>query len=275
MATYGAPGGGGSSAMAGAAPTRAVTPRAVTASMVVSRRRRLMIPPESSDSPQNRFARHPCRTEADDRPARPACARASRRVVEFGPRPYVEEDDEGMPMPAHDEDVTVTPQRRGGPLRDPRRRRARRASPMFRIDPRGRLDLPAHRGRSRVPRPRASPSSSWRGAMTDVAPAARPSSRTARSSPATSARTRCPVSTSSGPRTRIPSEATAMTRLDTDDAVATEASAECDGPRALLLESREVPLGGVRGDGGAPQRSRSATCRWSARGASSTASDRR
>ena len=37
-----------------------------------------------------------------------------------------------------------------------------------------------------------------------------------------------------------------MTRLDTDDAVATEASAECDGPRALLLESREVPLGGVR-----------------------------
>jgi redox-sensitive bicupin YhaK (pirin superfamily) len=37
-----------------------------------------------------------------------------------------------------------------------------------------------------------------------------------------------------------------MTRLDTDDAVATEASSECDGPRALLLESREVPLGGVR-----------------------------
>jgi redox-sensitive bicupin YhaK (pirin superfamily) len=37
-----------------------------------------------------------------------------------------------------------------------------------------------------------------------------------------------------------------MTRLDTDDAVATEASAECDGPRALLLEAREVPLGGVR-----------------------------
>jgi len=38
-----------------------------------------------------------------------------------------------------------------------------------------------------------------------------------------------------------------MTRLDTDDAVATETSTECDGPRALLLESREVPLGGVRG----------------------------
>ncbi|WP_127473752.1 pirin family protein [Microbacterium sulfonylureivorans] len=37
-----------------------------------------------------------------------------------------------------------------------------------------------------------------------------------------------------------------MTRLDTDDAVATEASADCDGPRALLLEAREVPLGGVR-----------------------------
>lgn len=37
-----------------------------------------------------------------------------------------------------------------------------------------------------------------------------------------------------------------MTRLDTDDAVATETSAECDGPRALLLEAREVPLGGVR-----------------------------
>lgn len=37
-----------------------------------------------------------------------------------------------------------------------------------------------------------------------------------------------------------------MTRLDTDDAVATEASATCDGPRELLLEAREVPLGGVR-----------------------------
>jgi redox-sensitive bicupin YhaK (pirin superfamily) len=37
-----------------------------------------------------------------------------------------------------------------------------------------------------------------------------------------------------------------MTRLDTDDAVATEGSAPCDGPRALLLEAREVPLGGVR-----------------------------
>ncbi len=37
-----------------------------------------------------------------------------------------------------------------------------------------------------------------------------------------------------------------MTRLDTDDAVATEASAACDGPRELLLEAREVPLGGVR-----------------------------
>ena len=43
-----------------------------------------------------------------------------------------------------------------------------------------------------------------------------------------------------------------MTRLDTDDAVATalrqaqEPSSADDGPRALLLESREVPLGGVR-----------------------------
>lgn len=37
-----------------------------------------------------------------------------------------------------------------------------------------------------------------------------------------------------------------MTRLDTDDAVATETASECDGPRALLLEAREVPLGGVR-----------------------------
>jgi redox-sensitive bicupin YhaK (pirin superfamily) len=38
-----------------------------------------------------------------------------------------------------------------------------------------------------------------------------------------------------------------MTRLDADDAVLTEAGVECDGPRALLLEAREVPLGGVRG----------------------------
>src|SRR6478609_2068055 len=76
--------------------------------------------------------------------------------------------------------------------------------------------------------------------------AAKPSSPTAPSSPRTSARTRFRVSTSSGPRSRTPSEALPMTRLDTDDAVALETSAECDGPRALLLESREVPLGGVR-----------------------------
>lgn len=37
-----------------------------------------------------------------------------------------------------------------------------------------------------------------------------------------------------------------MTRLDADDAVLEEAGTACDGPRALLLESREVPLGGVR-----------------------------
>src|SRR6478609_5114757 len=76
--------------------------------------------------------------------------------------------------------------------------------------------------------------------------AAKPSSPTAPSSPRTSARTRFRVSTSSGPRSRTPSEALPMTRLDTDDAVALETSAECDGPRSLLLESREVPLGGVR-----------------------------
>lgn len=37
-----------------------------------------------------------------------------------------------------------------------------------------------------------------------------------------------------------------MTRLDADTAVATESSVECAGPRTLLLEAREVPLGGVR-----------------------------
>ena len=37
-----------------------------------------------------------------------------------------------------------------------------------------------------------------------------------------------------------------MTRLDVDDAVVAEAGTACDGPRALLLESREVPLGGLR-----------------------------
>ena len=41
-----------------------------------------------------------------------------------------------------------------------------------------------------------------------------------------------------------------MTRLDTDGAAGrapeTEGPVACDGPRALLLESREVPLGGVR-----------------------------
>lgn len=37
-----------------------------------------------------------------------------------------------------------------------------------------------------------------------------------------------------------------MTRLDAG-AVDTESPADCDGPRALMLEAREVPLGGVRG----------------------------
>ena len=37
-----------------------------------------------------------------------------------------------------------------------------------------------------------------------------------------------------------------MTRLDADEAVITESGSTGDGPRALLLESREVPLGGVR-----------------------------
>ncbi|MCT9819270.1 pirin family protein [Microbacterium sp. W1N] len=37
-----------------------------------------------------------------------------------------------------------------------------------------------------------------------------------------------------------------MTRLDADPP-AQEAPADCDGPRRLLLEAREVPLGGVRG----------------------------
>jgi quercetin 2,3-dioxygenase len=38
-----------------------------------------------------------------------------------------------------------------------------------------------------------------------------------------------------------------MTRVDAESALAREAATDCDGPRALLLESREVPLGGVRG----------------------------
>jgi redox-sensitive bicupin YhaK (pirin superfamily) len=37
-----------------------------------------------------------------------------------------------------------------------------------------------------------------------------------------------------------------MTRLDADAAVETEAATDCDGPRALLLGARAVPLGGVR-----------------------------
>ncbi len=37
-----------------------------------------------------------------------------------------------------------------------------------------------------------------------------------------------------------------MTRLDPDPAPSTEAAVACDGPRAVLLESRRVPLGGVR-----------------------------
>ncbi|GAA1999229.1 pirin family protein [Microbacterium ulmi] len=37
-----------------------------------------------------------------------------------------------------------------------------------------------------------------------------------------------------------------MTRLDADATELAEASDPCDGPRAMLLESREVPLGGVR-----------------------------
>lgn len=37
-----------------------------------------------------------------------------------------------------------------------------------------------------------------------------------------------------------------MTRLDGDDAEVIDVSEPCDGPRALLLTAREVPLGGVR-----------------------------
>ncbi|MFE1646412.1 pirin family protein [Microbacterium sp. P01] len=38
-----------------------------------------------------------------------------------------------------------------------------------------------------------------------------------------------------------------MTRLDVDAEEVAEAAPACDGPRALLLESRAVPLGGLRG----------------------------
>ena len=38
-----------------------------------------------------------------------------------------------------------------------------------------------------------------------------------------------------------------MTRLDLDPTETREAPASCDGPRSLLREAREVPLGGVRG----------------------------
>ncbi|MGZ0712060.1 pirin family protein (plasmid) [Coraliomargarita sp. W4R53] len=38
-----------------------------------------------------------------------------------------------------------------------------------------------------------------------------------------------------------------MSRFDSEGAVAAEPPADCDGPRALVFEAREVPLGGVRG----------------------------
>ncbi|MEV7693738.1 pirin family protein [Microbacterium sp. NPDC089189] len=38
-----------------------------------------------------------------------------------------------------------------------------------------------------------------------------------------------------------------MTRLDADADVHTEGAVECDGPRRVVLDSREVPLGGLRG----------------------------
>ena len=40
-----------------------------------------------------------------------------------------------------------------------------------------------------------------------------------------------------------------MTRYDADATTepATEGPVDCDGPRTLLLDVREVPLGGVRG----------------------------
>lgn len=37
-----------------------------------------------------------------------------------------------------------------------------------------------------------------------------------------------------------------MTRLDADTTIEIEGAADCDGPRMLLLEARDVPLGGVR-----------------------------
>src|SRR6478735_5092069 len=76
-------------------------------------------------------------------------------------------------------------------------------------------------------------------------PAARPSCRTAPSSRRICAITRCRGSRSSGPSTRSRSEDETMTRLDADAPELAQAAGVC-GPRTLLLESREVPLGGVR-----------------------------
>src|SRR5689334_11660615 len=76
-------------------------------------------------------------------------------------------------------------------------------------------------------------------------PAATPSCRTPPSSPRRCVRTTGRGSSASGPRTLSRGADTVMTRLDADAPELAQAAGVC-GPRALLLESREVPLCGVR-----------------------------
>ena len=109
---------------------------------------------------------------------------------------------------------------------------------MFRIDSRGTAHLPAHRGRPRLPRARDRAAGRRRGDGRCRAPR-RDGHPPLPGRGGLSAQERgARASTSCGPRTRTPSETAAMTRLDTDDAVATEAVRPSATARARCCSSR-------------------------------------
>ena len=219
------------------------------------------------------------RTEADDRPAtaRTARGRRSSPVAECGTRPYVEERRRRDADDRHRRRRrTVTPQRRTT---------AATRSTSATCSPASRCSGSTRAGASSSRTPRSTRPSAGAGiaqqlvagAMADVAAPRRDGHPALPCRVrATCARTRCPGLDIVWPHAPAPRvRAAAMTRLDTDDAVATEALGRVRRPaRAAARVARGAARRRPR-DGGAPRRFRSATCRSSAPGASSTASGRR
>ena len=156
--------------------------------------------------------------------------RAARRWRNTGPARTLKKTTKGCRCPTSDDRDHRRPQRRGRPLRDPRRRRARR---LHRVParPARAPHLPAHRGRPGVQRAGTRAGRWWPRRWRTSHAAARPSSRTAPSSSHYLRENEVPgldIDWPDAPAPRV--TAARMTRLDTDDAVATEASADVRRP---------------------------------------------